>query len=455
MKIIIPIVTIPIVSKVLGPSGIGVYNYTNSIAQYFILISSLGLAMYGNREIALAYNRNENISPLFWELFSFKALLTIIVLAIYLLIVSFFPNRNLFYIQGLSVLSVLFDISWFFMGIEDFKKTSMCNLLIQGITFIAIVIFVKDSNDTWIYTLIQSVGLLSSQMLVWLFIKPYIRFEKINLKNSFKHLKGSFDFFIPQVAIVLYTNLNKTLLGIFIGSTAVGYYTNSLTLNTVFITVITTLDVVLLPHMSGLFANNNTKQIVVLMNKTLHLQLFFSIPLMFGMLTVYDKIVPWFFGEKFIFIENVIPYFSILIVIVPLGIAISRQFLIPIGKVKEYNKSVIIGACINMIANIIFLPTMGFYGVVISNILAEFFVTVVRTRSFLRQTSFRFDFRKIIFFFISGLIMMGVTRRLTVTMQDSLLTNVLQVCIAAAIYLLITSIMNVNPLVELLKHQKK
>lgn len=72
--------------------------------------------------------------------------------------------------------------------------------------------------------------------------------------------------------------------------------------------------------------------------------------------------------------------------------SISRQYLMPIGHVKEYNKSVIVGAIINIIANLILLPTIGFFGVVFSNILAECFVTFVRTR---KSTDFKFEYRKL------------------------------------------------------------
>lgn len=222
-----------------------------------------------------------------------------------------------------------------------------------------------------------------------------------------------------------------------------------------FITIITTLDIVLLPHMSGLFAKDNIEKIVTLMNKTLHLQLFFSIPLMFGMLTVYDKLVPWFFGNKFLYINNIIPYFSLLIVVVPLGAAISRQYLIPIGKVREYNKSVIFGAVINIISNSILLPTIGFFGVVISNILSEVFVTVTRSKSFIEQTNFKFDTKKIFLFFISALVMMISTRFLTKDMSANLYTNIFQVIIAFCIYIFLTSITKVNPLMKMIKWRNK
>ncbi|MBO1085768.1 MULTISPECIES: oligosaccharide flippase family protein [Enterococcus] len=454
MKIVIPIITIPIVSMALGPAGIGIFNYTNSIAQYFVLVASLGIAMYGNREIALAYNRQEDISKLFWEIVVFKAILTLAVFFIYIAVVSFLPNSNYFYFQSLTILAVLFDISWFFMGIEDFKLTSVSSLFVQIITFVLILLFIKDSNDVGIYILIQTAGIFVSQVLVWFFIKPYITFQKINLKKSFSHIKGSFEFFIPQVAITLYTNLNKTLLGLFIGASAVGFYTNSLTLNTVFITIITTLDIVLLPHMSGLFAKKNVERIVELMDKTIDLQLFFSLPIMFGMLTVYDKLVPWFFGEKFLFINNVIPFFTPLIVIIPLGMAVSRQYLIPIGKVREYNKSVIIGAGINIISNLILLPTVGFFGVVISNLLAEFFVTAVRVRSFLKSTNFSFNFRRISVYFISALAMMIITRTLTNPMQASLITNIVQGLVAITLYFIFTIVMRTNPIVSFIQERR-
>lgn len=454
MKIVIPIITIPIVSMALGPAGIGIFNYTNSIAQYFVLVASVGVAMYGNREIALAYNRQEDISKLFWEIVVFKAILTLAVFFIYIAVVSFLPNSNYFYFQSLTILAVLFDISWFFMGIEDFKLTSVSSLFVQIITFVLILLFIKDSNDVGIYILIQTAGIFVSQVLVWFFIKPYITFQKINLKKSFSHIKGSFEFFIPQVAITLYTNLNKTLLGLFIGASAVGFYTNSLTLNTVFITIITTLDIVLLPHMSGLFAKKNVERIVELMDKTIDLQLFFSLPIMFGMLTVYDKLVPWFFGEKFLFINNVIPFFTPLIVIIPLGMAVSRQYLIPIGKVREYNKSVIIGAGINIISNLILLPTVGFFGVVISNLLAEFFVTAVRVRSFLKSTNFSFNFRRISIYFISALAMMMITRILTNSMQASLITNIVQGLIAITLYFIFTVVMRTNPIVSFIQERR-
>lgn len=455
LKILMPIITIPIVSNAIGPKGIGIFNYTNSIVQYFVLLAGLGVSIYANREIAIAWKKKERVSETFWEIFIFKFVVSLLVFVGYLIFILFLPQRNFLLVQSLVLLGVVFDISWFFMGIEDFKKTSMTNLFVQLLVFASIVLFIKDSTDTLKYTMIQCIGIFLPQLLVWRFLFKYIHFTKVKLKDTFRHVHGSIQFFIPQVAIILYTNLNKTLLGFFIGSVAVGYYSNSVQLNTVFITIITTLDLVLLPHMSGLFAKNDHSRIVSMMKQTIHLQLFFSIPITFGILTVYDKLIPWFFGEKFLYITHVVPYLSVLIILIPLGMAISRQYLMPVGKIGEYNRSVIIGAIISIIANAILLPTIGFFGVVIANILSEFFVTFVRTRSFLKTTDFRFDVKRILVYVGAGLVMCLVTRFLTSNLSPSIVTNLIQATIAVVIYFGIVTIFKKNILLEFYLDRKR
>lgn len=455
-KILIPIITIPIVSKALGPTGLGLYNYTNSIVQYFVLVAGLGVGIYGNREIALTLKKNkQRLSNVFWEIFFYKGMISGVALLLFLVVSTFSEHRLILYAQSLTIVAVLLDISWFFMGIEDFKKTSLSNLFIQVITFILIIFFVKKPSDVLIYTIIQASGILLSQVIIWPFTKQYIHFVKVTVKECLGHARQSIEFFIPQVSIILYTNLNKTILGIVLGSAAVGYFSNSLQLNNVIVTVITTLDIVLLPYMTGLFASDHKEKIIQTMDVTLHVQLFFSIPLMFGMLTIYDKLVPWFFGNEFLFINQVIPLFSILIVIIPLGMSVARQYLMPVGKIRKYNQSVIIGAVINVTLNLILLPMIGFFGVVIANIVAEIFVTLVRCISFVKDTSFKFQGKKIAIFIFAGILMSLITRFITKDFPPIITTTILQVGIGLTIYLTITTILKSNPILDLLKRKFK
>lgn len=52
----------------------------------------------------------------------FKAMTTISVLMLYFALTFFLENKLYLLIQSLTIIAVFFDVSWFFMGIEDFKK---------------------------------------------------------------------------------------------------------------------------------------------------------------------------------------------------------------------------------------------------------------------------------------------------------------------------------------------
>lgn len=453
-KIILPIITIPIVSNALGPNGIGTYNYTNSIAQYFVLIAGLGVGVYGNREIARVRENKENLSKKFWEIFNMSFLVSVVSLMLYLLVVSFSKDRSYFYLQSFVIIAAIFDISWFFMGIEDFKKSSLSSLIAQFISFMGILLFVNDSSDLWIYILIQSMNILISQVIMWFFIGKEIIFIRTRIKDIVKHVKPSLQFFIPKVAIILYTNLNKTLLGWLDTRDSVGYFTNTLIMNSILVTLVTTLDLVLLPKFSNLAAKGDTDSIIRTIKKSIHIQLFFTIAMMFGLLIITPKLVPWFFGEKFLLLRNTIPMVSPLVIIMPLGMAVGRQYLVPLNRIGVYNKAVIIGAIVSIITNIILIPFLGIYGAITSTLLAELFVTFTRFVAFKKETKMRFDMKSISIYTISGIIMYLGATILTQNLSPSLVTTLIQVATGFIIYMLLTSIMKVNPLINIFKQRK-
>ena len=52
LVLIIPLITAPYLSRVVGANGVGTYSYTYSIVYYFMMLTLLGLNNYGNRTIA-------------------------------------------------------------------------------------------------------------------------------------------------------------------------------------------------------------------------------------------------------------------------------------------------------------------------------------------------------------------------------------------------------------------
>ena len=155
LLLIVPLITTPYLSRVLEPDGIGVFSYRSSITAYFVLFANLGISCYGQRAISYCQEDKKIRSITFWETTVLKALSSFIALFIYVVMASKSDSKILYYIMSLNIISNLFDISWLYQGIEDFKSIAIRNLFFKILNVICIFIFVKEKNDLYIYTLIS------------------------------------------------------------------------------------------------------------------------------------------------------------------------------------------------------------------------------------------------------------------------------------------------------------
>ena len=166
-----PIITAPYVSRVLGAEGQGIFSYTYSIAQYFILFAMLGVSNYGNRTIAKNRDNKEKISKEFWSIYALQAITTLISSTIYICYVFLFESEYKIYalIQLIYIASAFLDINWFFFGMEKFKLTVTRNIIIKILSVCSIFVFVKEPNDLWKYALIMVGATFISQLTLWPF----------------------------------------------------------------------------------------------------------------------------------------------------------------------------------------------------------------------------------------------------------------------------------------------
>ena len=143
LLLITPFITTPYLSRVLEPAGIGTYSYTYSIVSYFILLASLGVADYAQREIAYHQDDAHLQSRTFYEVNLIRFLLVGLSLCIYYFVVSSFSGDHLIYwYQALNIIAVLFDISWFFQGLEEFGKIVLRNFIIKFASIVLIFVLI-------------------------------------------------------------------------------------------------------------------------------------------------------------------------------------------------------------------------------------------------------------------------------------------------------------------------
>lgn len=436
LLIILPIITTPYVSRVLGADGVGTYSYTNSITQYFILFGCIGLNLYGQREIAYYQNDVRKRNRTFFELVFLRAItISISLIIFYLTMVQFSKYSSIFLIQTLDIIASIFDISWFFQGIEDFKRTVLRNFLVRLLCVTLIFIFVKSPADLPLYVLCYSGTLFLGNISLWLYMPKYVNKNDINGLNIKKHIRPAVMLFLPQIATSLYTYLDKTMIGYITDNTAeVAYYEQSQTIVKTVMTVITSLGTAMMPRIANLFKTNQYEEIKKYMNASIKFVLLLAIPFTFGIMGIAKGFVPWFFGEGY---EKVVPNMMVIapvIIFIGMSTITGTQYLLPLGRQKEYTLSVIAGAVINFILNIIFISIFGSVGAAIGTLIAEFAVMGVQLYFIRKEFSLLGIFKQVIKYTLFGLIMFIVVILLSNILSVSIVSTFVEIFVGAIVY---------------------
>jgi O-antigen/teichoic acid export membrane protein len=393
-NIIFPILSFPYASRILGPTGIGKFQFVTSFAQYFILIANLGIPLYGTREIAKHKGDHEQQSKVFSELISIAFLmsmaLTLIYLAIILSLNYFHADQSLYITATLSVFLGFTTIDWLYTGMEEFRMIAVRSVAVKVISLILLYVFVKTAHDVLIYLYIGIFSSVANNAYNIVTLRSRITFSWHNL-NMGKHMKPLLLIFGMSLATSMYTLLDVVLLGFLSNAHSVGLYSAAVKLTKIIIPFVISIGAVTMPKMSHYFATKNFKEIQSLLEKSLHFILFFSIPSFAGLALLAPELIALFSGKQFMAGTLSMQILALLPILIGLGYFWGLQILIPAGKDKEMVYSVIAGMIVAVSLNIILVPRLGDVGESIANTATELVVTLFYIYFVKKYFSFSFS----------------------------------------------------------------
>ena len=132
VTMVIPLVVTPFLTRALLEYKIGEFTYSRSITSYFVSFSMVGIVKYGQRLVSQNRDDELKLRKSFWSLYYIHALFSILGLVSYILAVLFIvENKNLYWIQSIYVASALFDITWLYYGLEEFRGVVIRMLLLK------------------------------------------------------------------------------------------------------------------------------------------------------------------------------------------------------------------------------------------------------------------------------------------------------------------------------------
>lgn len=438
-----PVITTPYVSRILGANNNGINTYTNGWVTFFYLAGQLGISLYGNREIAYQRNDKYKRSKIFWEIISLQLLTSSIALIAYITVVLMFSSafKVYFLLQTLWIIAYGIDVSWYFMGMEDFKKTVSRNTIVKLITIALIFILVRNRDDLAKYIFLLGFAQLAGSMTLWPYLRRSIQWVKISSWRPFKHFYPALLLFIPTITTQIYLVVNRIMLGRMAPQAAVSQFNFGDNIVKLVLAIVTATGTVMLPHMANKFASGDIKGVHDSLYRSFDFVTAIATPLMFGLMAIAYKFAPWFLGNEYGPTGGVIFFEAPAILMIAWSNVTGTQYLMPVHREHEFTISVTIGAVVNVIANLFLISLYSANGAAIATVISEFSVTAVQL-FYIRGTIRRRKlFAPIWRYLLSGLFMYLVVSRIDEIMSMTIINLILQVALGALVYVVCLFIM--------------
>ena len=405
--IILPVITIPYVTRIFTSEDLGNYGFYNSIVSYFALFSMLGIGIYGTKQIAAA----NDVSSTFWNIYVIQLISSALAIFVYLIVVFSIPQMGGVIPLMVSVVLFerMFDISWLFSGKEDFKKITLRNTVVRLVGVICIFTFIKSSDDLYLYIFLIVIINFLGQLVMWVPAKKFIKRPSFNTKIMKKNLHPIVLLFLPQVAISLYVVLDRTLLGLLGSYSDVGIYEQGQKLTSILITVVTSLGVVMLPRVANLLSEQKDREAQNMVKFSFILYNLIIFPMIFGLIAVNEVFVKLFLGQNFQDVKYVLYIIVFNLMFIGWTNILGYQVLVVRNKNKEFMLSTTIPAFVSVVVNIAVIPFFGYIGASITSVVVEILVFAIQwyySRNIInKKLLFNKDLAKII---LSSLVMFGL-----------------------------------------------
>ena len=406
LTIILPIITVPYVTRIFTSEALGNYVFYNSIVSYFSLFAMLGIGVYGTKQIAAA----SDVSSTFWNIYAIQLIASILAMAVYIIAIFSIPQMGgiIPLIVGITLFAKMIDISWLFSGKEDFKKITIRNTVVRIIGVISIFTFVKSSDDLYLYVFLIVIFDFLGQFVMWVPAKKFIKRPSFNTKIMKRNLHPIALLFLPQVAISLYVVLDRTLLGLLGSYSDVGIYEQGQKLISILLKVVSSLGVVMLPRVANLLSERRDKEAQNMVKFSFILYNLIIFPMIFGLIAVNEVFVKLFLGKNFQDVKYVLYVIVFNIMFVGWTNILGYQVLVVRNKNKEFMLSTTIPAFVSVAINIAVIPFFGYIGASITSVVVEILVFAIQwyySRNIINKNLlFNKDLAKII---CSSLVMFG------------------------------------------------
>lgn len=398
-SIIFPLITFPYISRVLQASGNGKVAFANSVLTYFTMFASLGIPTYGIRTCAKVRDDNKKLSKTVQELMIINTVMMLFTFGVLVMMIflvpKFYANRELLWINSISLVLNVLGVNWLYSAVEQYAYIALCSIVFKVISIGMMFAWVRNPEDYVIYAAISVFAASGSYVLNFIRLRKFVTLKKVECYSFRQHLKPIMVFFAMSAAISVYTNLDVVMLGFMKDDAEVGYYNAAVKVKTLLVTLITSLGTVLLPRLSYYIEQNQKDAFQKTIVKAVKFVLLLGIPVMVYFTLFAQESILFLSGDGF---KNaILPMMWLMPTVLFIGLSnvTGIQILTPLDREKEVLMSIIAGAVLDFLLNLVLIPKYGASGAAFATTAAELLVLVVQLIYLKNTTIFQWKSLKI------------------------------------------------------------
>lgn len=378
---VLPLLTLPYLTRILGVEYFGLLAFSSATIAYFQIITDYGFNLTATKEISIYRDNKNKIIEIFSAVMTIKVILMFLSLILMSILVfsfrKFSQNWEIYFFSfGLIIGQVLFPV-WFFQGRERMKYITYLNILAKSMFTIAVFIFVKKSNDYYIVPILTSLGYIVVGVFSLVLIKKkfHINFEFQSIDKIKYYLKEGWHIFISGIFTSFYTVSVTFILGIFSNNQVVGYYSLAYKIVAVVSNIFAPVNGAIFPFISKVVqtSKNQAKNYI---NKILTYS-----TIIMGFIST----VIFIFAKDIIFLISSSEYkqsivilriLAFLPVILNVAIIISNNYLINFGFQSKLSKIYLVSAFLSLILSFTLVPVFFEIGSAVTVLVVELFATL-------------------------------------------------------------------------------
>ena len=381
-SIVFPLITFPYISRVLMATGNGKVATASAVITYFNMFASLGIPTYGIRACAKVRDDKEKLSKTVQELLIINSITMFLTLIAFIFTVALIPEfaaeKNLYIINGIGMVLNVFAITWLYNALEQYAYITVINMIVKLVSLILMFMLVKQPEDYVIYGGITVFASSASYIFNFVYATKFVSLKKTGSYDFRVHMKPILRFFAMSAATSVYTNLDVVMLQFMQGDTEVGYYNAAIKVKTILVTLITSLGTVLLPRLSYYVKKEKTEDFYRMIGKAVNFVVIVGLPLTIYFMLYAKESIQFLAGDGYG--GSIIPMVILMPTVLLIGLSniTGIQILTPQNMEQKVLNSIICGAVVDFILNLILIPRIASSGAALATTIAEIVVLIVQ-----------------------------------------------------------------------------